>query len=506
MIPLLAVFLPLLVAYAPTLLWCMDRWNAPTQYFEHCWLVPLVGAWVVFARRRQWRTAPARRDLRGLWLLVPGLLLHVAGALLTIDSWSAASLCLSVPGAAWLALGRARLRGMWPVLWLVLFLVPLPMYVEGRLAFELKELAVDGGAWLGNLLGADIVRRGDLLRPRGSETALFVADACGGLRSLLAMTTLAYCLAFFVGQPRWSRRLPLLLAAAPLAIVANVVRIAVLCLLARWFGVPFAEGTGHTLANAAEWLSLLVALVLLDGWLSRRLGERPPAAPAPALPTLAAGRSLTWPAVVLWLLTAPLLWLLLHRPFTVGHERAQQLPDSVAGYLVVPRGAAEEQRFQRNLPRWRELLGTDDFVWRRYRSAEGAWISLVALYHDANWKSVHPPRICIEGSNMDIESDDVVALPALGAEATASRIVARSRVDGRRYVTLSLFGTGGWTSGDYSEFFWYHLPRAMLRRNESGFLLRAESPLGTGEQVAAGEARCAEFLRALLPEARRVLP
>ena len=68
-----------------------------------------------------------------LFVFSPALLLHAAGAALMVDSWSAASLVLAVPGAAWLALGRARLAGLWPALWLVLFAVPTPIYVEGRL-------------------------------------------------------------------------------------------------------------------------------------------------------------------------------------------------------------------------------------------------------------------------------------------------------------------------------------------------------------------------------------
>ncbi len=502
--PLLAVFLPLLVAYAPTLRWCMDRWNAPTQYFQHCWLVPCVGAIVLFLRRRQWRTVPAQRDGRGFWLLGPGLALHLLGVLLMIDSWSAASLCLSVPGAAWLALGRARLRGLWPVVWLVLFVVPLPIYVEGRLAFVLKEIAVDFGSALANRLGADVVRQGDLLRPRGSAAALYVADACGGLRSLLAMTTLAYCLAFFVGAARWQRRLVLLLCAAPLAVAANVVRIAVLCLLAQWFGVPFAEGTGHTLANAAEWLADVAALLLLDAWLGRGRAVRPPA-PPPAVPVPVPGGTLAGVGLALWLAAGPLLWLGLHRPFVAGAARAERLPTAIADYLLVPRAEAEERRFQQHLPRWRELLGTDDFVWRHYRTGDGAWISLVALFHDTNWKSVHPPRICIEGSNMDIEQDDCVAAPWLGPAGSVSRIVARRRDSGRRYVTLSLFGTRTWLSGDYSEFTWHHLPRALLRRNESGFLLRVEALVPDAGGLPAAERRCAEFLAALVPLAREVL-
>jgi hypothetical protein len=62
----LLVFLPLLVAYGTTLAWCVDRWNAPTQYFEHCWLVPPLAAVIVWTRRRQWSRVPASPDLRAL--------------------------------------------------------------------------------------------------------------------------------------------------------------------------------------------------------------------------------------------------------------------------------------------------------------------------------------------------------------------------------------------------------------------------------------------------------
>ena len=142
--PFLCVFLPLLLAYVTALQWCVDRWNAPTEYFAHCWLVPLVGALVVWLRRKSWQTRPRATDLRGLWLLVPGLMMHFAGAALMIDSWSASSIVLTLPGAALLALGAARLRGLWPVLLLVLFASPMPIYVEGRMAFVLKEIAVEG--------------------------------------------------------------------------------------------------------------------------------------------------------------------------------------------------------------------------------------------------------------------------------------------------------------------------------------------------------------------------
>jgi exosortase len=499
-----AIFLPLLVAYGVTLQWCIDRWNAPTQYFAHCWLVLPVGALVLWWRRDEWRQRRAALASAGWWLLAPALLLHLFGAALMVDSWSAASLILAIPGASWLALGRHRLHGLWPVLWLSIFLVPAPMYVEGRLAFLLKEIAVNGGSMLANWLGADITRAGDRLLPTGREGSLFVADACGGLRSLLAMLTLAYCLVFFFGKSRGWRRLGVLALAPFLAIGANIARIALLCLFARWFGVPFAEGTGHTLANAAEWLTLVACLLLLDGWLGRGSPAPTSAAPPPPPPPTPKGRY--WlVGGVLWALAGPLLWLSTYRPAGGHSQRAEQLPATIAGYTQLPRSAAEEAEFRSGLPRWRELLGTGDFVWRRYRDEAGNRINLVALFHDTNWKSVHPPQICIEGSNMDIQYDDLVSAPWAGDDIVLSRILARDRADGHRYMTISTYGTVDWTSGDYWAFTLHHLPRALVRANMSGFLLRVEAPVARNEKPIVAQARAEKFLQALLPAAQEIL-
>jgi EpsI family protein len=502
------VFLPLSVAYATAVQWCIDRWNAPTQYYQHCWLVPVVAAVVLWLRRTDWRGRPTAVDPRGLWLLVPALLMHLAGAALMVESLSAASLVLAIPGAAWLALGRERLRGLWPVLWLSVFLVPTPIVVEGWMAFYLKEVAVTAGAGLANLLGADLARRGAELQLVGTASSLYVADACSGLRSLLAMLTISYCVAFFMGEPQWRRRAVLLALAVPIAVAANVVRIACLCLFARWFGVGFAEGTGHDLANAFEWVAAVLLLLGVDGLVSRGLVPTPAPATGPAATSVPTAPVGAWRRHAVWLYPAAalLLWLSLYKPAASGAMRAERLPEQVGAYQLVPRNEAEQAAFLRNLPRWRELLGTPDFVWRRYRAQDGGRVNLVVTYHDTNWKSVHAPRICIEGSNMDIERDDLLPAPWLGEPTTVSRIVARSRDDGWRYVTYSLFGTRTWSSGSYGEFAWHHMPLAILRRNESGFLLRVESPIEPGEtDASAAERRCAAFLTELLPLSRQLL-
>ena len=106
---------------------------------------------------------------------------------------------------------------------------------------------------------------------------------------------------------------------------------------------------------------------------------------------------------------------------------------------------------------------------------------------------------------MTIVRDDFVAAPWLGEGGRVSRIEARSLASDWRYVTLSVFGTADWASGDYWDFVRYHLPRALVRASESGYLLRVESPVYDGETSADAQGRSEEFLRRLLPSAQELV-
>lgn len=492
----LGVFVPLLLAYAPTLWWCVQMWWLEDGYYSHGPLVPLLMLVVLWWRRRDWQRRPAVPDRRGFWLLLPALLLHLCGVGLTIDSLSAASLVLAVPGAAWLALGRERLRGLWPLLWLPVFAVPLPLFVSGRLAFELKEIAIAGGLWLCRLTGLGVVRDGALLHVPGQDAGLLVADPCGGLRSLLAMLLLAYVIAFVVGPAAWRRRAVLLLLSVPIALGLNAARIASVCWFAFWWGVPFASGSGHDLLNTLAWVVDLALIFGLDALLSRRGGDAVvvPAGP-PLLASAVPPRRRT--TLLLWGISVPLLLLGLYRPYAESMGRADRLPQLVPGFQM-QRSFAISQHYY-------DLLGTDDAVWRSYVGSDGQPIYVVAVFHGANWKSVHPPRICLEGSDMVIAEDRLRAVEVGGEVVQAGHLLAETAAGHRPYVGYYAFGGTDMITGSYWSFFWHHAPRALFRVSNAGFLLRVES-YGDGDGGRDGaDRRCRELLQQLLPAAQAVL-
>jgi exosortase len=265
-----AYFCPLVVAYGVSLVWVWDNWMLPDSYYSHGPLVPVVALLVLWLRRDEWRATPVRTDGRAWWLLGTGLFMHLCGAALMVDSLSAASMALSLPGVVWLALGTARLRALGPILGLIVFALPMSMLMTGRIAFELKEVAIDLAVVLTDLLGIETERRGANLYVAPHTEPLEVADACSGLRSLIALTTLGYCVAFFMGPQRGPRRWVLLAASVPIAVLTNVVRIASICALARFESVDYAATTGHEITRWIAWVVALGLLLGLDWVLSSR--------------------------------------------------------------------------------------------------------------------------------------------------------------------------------------------------------------------------------------------
>ena len=197
-------------------------------------------------------------------------------------------------------------------------------------------------------------------------------------------------------------------------------------------------------------------------------------------------------ALALWI-SAPLLLLIAtQRPGGGGRARAAALPRVLASFAVVKDYAIT--------PKIVAALGTTDAVQRAYRSALGD-VFLVAVFHEANWKSVHAPDTCLRGSGMDVVEDDYRRIASGETTYSVGRLLMRSTETGDGYLSLFCYvAPPAFVTGSYWQFFLHHAPRALFRQDLSGCLLRAETWISDGD-VAAAEQRCAEFLAELIPTA-----
>jgi exosortase len=259
---LTAAFFLLLFA-RPMELLGRDWWSNPEA--GHGLLLAPLAVWLV------WRTpvpddAVANPRL-GLLMLFGAVLVRYMSGLAAELYTMRMSMVLALAGLVVFAYGFRQLLRWWlpfTVLWLS---VPLPELVISSLALPLQFRASAMGASLLEWRGIPVFLNGNVIMLPGGHQ-LFVAEACSGLRSLTSLLSLAVLLGGMV--LRWpASRILLVLAAIPIAIVINGVRVFLTGFFVFFVSPAMAEGFMHTTEG---WLMFLVAFVALGtaAWLIAR--------------------------------------------------------------------------------------------------------------------------------------------------------------------------------------------------------------------------------------------
>jgi exosortase/archaeosortase family protein len=99
----------------------------------------------------------------------------------------------------------------------------------------------------------------------GKQIPLSVEEACAGVRLLMAFVALSVAMAYMTARPVW-QRVVLVLMGIPVAIAANVLRVAGTCAFFVWGYDEFGKDLMHDFAGL---LTLIPAAVML--WLLAKL-------------------------------------------------------------------------------------------------------------------------------------------------------------------------------------------------------------------------------------------
>jgi exosortase len=254
-------------AYAPNIRELVRTWSRDPNYSHGFLVVPV--ALVILFRREE---VPAS-SAKGVWISRmlgwAGLVASLGARALCYDRgllWletatllpAIASLVLSFGG--WPLLLRA-----WPAIAFLVFMFPLPSRLTADLALPLQRLATDLSSSLLRLSGLWVLAEGNTIIVDSSR--LEVAQACNGLSMLMTMAATVAATTLLVPMAIW-KRVVLLLSFIPIAILANVLRIAATAWCYHYWG---AEVGGKFAHDAAGWLMMPVALVLVGielAWMS----------------------------------------------------------------------------------------------------------------------------------------------------------------------------------------------------------------------------------------------
>lgn len=244
--------------------WMVARWGDKESFgadYSHGYLIPFVSLWVIWCRRADYFSAAKAVCKWGLAVIVLALVLHWVGAKMQQTRISLISLILLLWGVPLYFFG-------WPVAKLLIFpcaylIFCVPLNFLDALSGPLQGIAVKMGHANITALGIECHKNGNMLI--SPYFSLNVAEACSGLRSLLAMTALTAVYAYFT-MPNFWLKWVLFLSSIPIAVIGNVGRIDSIAIYAVTTGQEFAAGVHHDWAGYvffAVGISLMVGLARL---------------------------------------------------------------------------------------------------------------------------------------------------------------------------------------------------------------------------------------------------
>lgn len=212
------------------------------------------------------------KDLRPSWLvglplLLFFLVLYPMNVVMLKFMYGKPLIMIAVLGATVLFIcGWKVVKYTWLPIAYLFFAVPLP----GRLYFQvtnpMRQLASQVAAVVLTLVpGLEATAKGSIIdvvyNGVRMEPGLDVADACSGMRLLMAFVALGVAMAYLHWRPIW-QRLILLASTVPIAILCNIVRVTITGFIYILGDPKYAQGIYHDMLGM---LMLPLAFILYGG-------------------------------------------------------------------------------------------------------------------------------------------------------------------------------------------------------------------------------------------------
>jgi exosortase len=174
-------------------------------------------------------------------------------------------------GLVLLFFGFSAMTMLWfPLLYICIFGQTVSAKLMTYVTYPMQDLTAKGSWVVLNLIGIDTDRTGNILTvwDDGVAKPLNIAEACSGMRMLMAFMALGVAMAY-TGLKRFWQQATLVLLGIPTAIFVNILRVVTLALLSL-YDADFAAGDFHTFIGLL-WLVPAFMMYLGLQWILRQL-------------------------------------------------------------------------------------------------------------------------------------------------------------------------------------------------------------------------------------------
>ena len=487
----------------------IGAWATPE--YSHGPLIPIISGYLFLRQMREVppRTGPVTDRWPGALVMLLALIVGMIGSASGIGDIAAYAIIVWIFGVILASFGWRQGRAFWPPVLHLAFMLPLPGVIYYKATIQLQFVASEIGVAIIAATGAPVLLDGNIISL--ADYKLHVAEACSGLRYLFPVMSFTYIFAVLHQGPAW-RKAILLLAAAPITVLMNSVRVGVIRIMVDRVGISYAEGFMHFFEGWVIFVIVIMLMIGLSAAIARLSGDRRGVIATLDLESTGIGAQLRRIGDV--------------RPSAalLGASAALALAGGLAlaapalGLRAEPEPIRREPfaLFPNDLGAWRTTadeilpldiaagLGADDYLSRRLRAPNlKTEVELfVAWYQDQSKGGVHSPEICIPGSGWEIAKIEAINVPVAlpeGGEQTIrlNRAVIQKGVV-RQMAYYWFDQRGRRLASDFLAKAWLVVDGARTGRTD-GALVRLITPILPDETEAQAEARLRSALAAAMP-------
>lgn len=260
----------IVVYWNPTLIDLWQVWMRSDEYSSGI-LVPFLAAYLIWDRRKVLLNSPIRPFPPAFLLLLVAQILRLGALLIGSGTLERFCLFLTIGGLIWLILGLEFFKKVFPVWLYLIFMFPLPRFIEWKITIPLQKWATLSAVFSLEALGFNVIREGNIININGTLVA--VAEACNGLRMLTAFFVVSGFVVLICRRPLWEKVL-IFVSSVPIALLCNTVRLVLTSIAFLFFKGQDLEKIFHDYGGLAM-MPLALALILLELWFLSKLFVRP---------------------------------------------------------------------------------------------------------------------------------------------------------------------------------------------------------------------------------------
>lgn len=488
--------------YWPTLVRLVSQWWHDPN-FSHGFFVPLFSGYILWQERERLARILPRPSWSGLIFLIAGLGVLIVGRMGAELFLERSSLLLVLAGLILLFPGWNLFRAVLFPWAFLLMMIPIPTLVLNQITFPLQLLASRVAATVLPLFGVPVFREGNVINL--AAMPLEVAEACSGIRSLMSLVTLAIIYGYLLEKRTWIRWV-LAIAAVPITVLANDVRIVGTGLLVQYWDPQAAEGFFHASWGIITFIISLFMFYALHGFLrvafpdttgesrsSNSVGATVPFQPAT---TSTAGF-----VVATVLIAAAAIFLHVRagsEPFP-PRLTLTQFPEQIDGWT------GRDVTIEKDVL---DILRPSDYVLRVYQNPQQSnYIDLFIPYYLSQraGEAPHSPQHCLPGSGWNPVANERIQLSWPGHKPFPANRYLITKGDSRQLVVYWFWAHDRGVASEY----WakYYLVRDAIKMNRSdGALVRVTTPMNPGETADAAQQRLLPFISDLGPLLNSYIP